>query len=200
MALTLTNDYSAAEMMGLSIYIAAGGPLTGASPHFSFAEVAKQTGGRLDLKPEIDALFRREWDNYRPERDWMRSAVELVMHDPATARVKLRKEIEEGASQVLVSPAIRWNGRAFATELNYFALSIPALMGYAIGLLLDEDRGLAVALKRCALCQRIFLSVPSAKGGRPPLYCTRDHQDIVARASGAERTAKWRKSKAKKAK
>lgn len=198
-ALILANEATVAEKLEVMAFLAVGGPLTIRTSHPGFVELVQGATER-SLKPEYAAWLQRDWDSLRAEREWMRSSVELVMSNPAAARIKLRKRIEEATREILVSSPLKWDGTSLVVQPSYLALTVPALTGYAMGLLLDDKRGLGSRLLRCALegCGSIFLSVSSGKGGRPPLYCTAAHQALAVKLSGPARTEKWRKSKAKK--
>ena len=153
---------------------------------------------------EEQARVRKWWDGLNRVRVQMREAVELVMSDRDTARTRLRPRLQEAVQNVVLIPSVSWDGHRLATAHRYYAMSVDAMCGYALALLLDQDRKFADALKVCALkqpkCERVFLSLPSKKGGRPPLYCTREHQAIAAAWTGQDRTRLWRQRKARKAK
>jgi len=151
---------------------------------------------------EAQAFVRKAWDTLSSERERMREAVNLVMSDREAARKRLGHRIQEAVQGIILIPSISWDGHRLATAHRYFALSVSAMCGYALALLLDEERPLADALKRCALpkCETMFLSLPSAKGGRPALYCRRDHQAIAAALTGQDRTQRWRDRQARKPK
>jgi hypothetical protein len=203
-ALLLANErIDDDEKLEVIAYVALGAPLTQGTPHLEFLKFLEQLKRRrLKGAPVMKMVIPAMWSVLQPDREWMRSSVELVMSDPVAARTQLRERIEEATREILVSSPLRWDGHSLVSEPRYFALTPRALTGYAIALLIDERRGFAGKLLRCAFmgCPRIFLSLPSDKGGRPPLYCTREHQAKAAALTGAERMAKWRKAKARKAK
>lgn len=145
--------------------------------------------------------LRKAWSSISAERDRFREKLEMVYSDRAAARKELRSEVVKGLGEIVPIPKLSLTDEwKVLPEVRYFALSVGAACAFALALLLDESAGLGTALKKCKLspCHNIFLSLPSAAGGRPPLYCNRDHQAEYAAQSGADRTQRWRKRQAKK--
>jgi hypothetical protein len=149
--------------------------------------------------PGSDYL-RKQWAALADDRDRFREQIELVYESRDVARRKLRNEVAAALKDIVPIPRLVLTAWNVQTEIRYYALTWQAACGFTLALLLDESRGLGAALKKCKLspCPNIFLSLPSAGGGRPPLYCSRDHQSEFAAQSGADRTERWRKKKAKK--
>ena len=153
---------------------------------------------------EQDGLTRTElwWRKIRHEREAFREDLDLIHQNRKTARRKLRAKIEESIAQTVCVPNLTWTGQELVIELRYLPNGIEAICGYIVALLLDEKRGMGDALRICKLdkCDDYFLSLPAAQGGRPPLYCSREHQAIKSALSSAKRTAKWRRRKAREGK
>lgn len=145
--------------------------------------------------------LRNAWNSISAERDRFREQIEMVYRNRDAARRVLRDEVVAGLDDIVPIPKLSLTGEwSVQPTIRYFGLNAPAACAFALALLLDESRGLGAALKKCKLspCPNFFLSLPSAAGGRPPLYCSRDHQAGNAAQSGALRTERWRKKKAKK--
>lgn len=140
------------------------------------------------------------WTSIEDDRARFKEQVKLVYDDRGAARKVLKDEVREGLRDLVPIPNLEllddWTVRA---ETRYFANSIRAMCAFALALLLDESKGFGTALKICrlSLCPNYFLSLPSPSGGRPPAYCSREHQAMYSALSGAERTERWRKKKAK---
>ena len=156
------------------------------------AELARSLG---------DEILGNMWISIETDRIRFREQIESVHDDRAAARKALRSEILVGLSDLVPIPKLSltddWKVRS---EIKYFANNISALCSFALALLLDESKGFGAALKTCQLsyCPNYFLSLPSPAGGRPPAYCSRTHQKITSKLSGAERTERWRKREAMK--
>jgi hypothetical protein len=75
----------------------------------------------------------------------------------------------------------------------YIPLKLSAILAHGVLMLADERLGLGAALKRCALstCGNFFLA-PEVPRGRPKLFCQPAHMQEKHRATGPQRTAKWR--------
>jgi hypothetical protein len=75
----------------------------------------------------------------------------------------------------------------------YIPLRLSAILAHAVLMLADERLGLGASLKRCALatCSNFFLA-PEVPRGRPKLFCEPAHMQEKHRATGPQRTRKWR--------
>ncbi len=165
--------------------------LTHGIPTATLAALSRQHGSNY---------LGNAWNSISAERDRFREQVEMVYRNRDSARRKLRSEIVAAIDDIVVIPKLTLTGWSVKAELRYFTLDMQASCALALALLLDESNGFGAALKKCKLspCSNFFLSLSSAKGGRPPLYCSRDHQAAIAPQSGAARTERWRAKKAKK--
>lgn len=146
-------------------------------------------------------FLRKFWGSILEERLSFRDQVTSVYENPKAARRQLYDYVVAGIDNIVpittLSLTKQWSVQP---NTRYYALDFQAMCAFALALLLDESKGFGAALKKCKLgpCHNFFLSLPSAAGGRPPLYCSRDHQAEYAAVGGAERTERWRKRKAKK--
>jgi hypothetical protein len=88
--------------------------------------------------------------------------------------------------------------RYLHTSRFYIPLKLSAILAHGVLMLGDERLGLGEALKRCALpsCNAFFLT-PESPRGRPKLFCGPAHMEEKHRATGPERTRKWRRSSPK---
>ena len=165
---------------------------------FSLGYPTKQTA---ELARALgDQILANMWISVEAERNRFREQIETVYDDRVAAREALRSEIIIGLNDLVPIPKLsltdEWEVRP---EIRYFANNISALCSFALALLLDESKEFGAALRICKLspCPNYFLSLPSPAGGRPPAYCSRDHQAMYSALSGAERTERWRNKKAK---
>lgn len=70
---------------------------------------------------------------------------------------------------------------------------LPAMLSYALLLLLDEQRGFLADLDRCGYCHRFTLLPPSTGPGRRERgACCDEHRDILRKADQRERQARSR--------
>lgn len=147
-------------------------------------------------------FLREFWDSILDERYAFRDRVMLVYENPKAARRLLREFVVAGIDSVVpittLSLTKQWDVHR---DTRYYARDTQAMFAVTLALLLDESKGLGAALKVCKLgpCENFFLSLPSPTGGRPPLYCNRDHQTEYAAQGGRERTKRWRRKKSKPA-
>ena len=146
-------------------------------------------------------FLREFWDSILEERYTFRDRVMLVYENPKAARRTLREYVDSGLEYVVpittLSLTKQWD---LHRDTRYYARDTQAMFAVTLALLLDESLGFGAALKVCKLgpCENFFLSLSSPAGGRPPLYCGRDHQAEYAAVDGPERTARWRRNKASK--
>lgn len=163
---------------------------------FSKAEIEKLA------KLHGSDFLRRVWNGFSADRERFHDQIELVHEDRTRARKILRDQIAADLDDVVPIPEITFSEDwKVVTETRYFALSLQGACAFALALLLDESTGLGTALRKCKLeplCSNFFLSLPSPKGGRPPQYCCRAHQEMYAAQTGAERMERYRQNKAKK--
>ena len=145
-----------------------------------------------------DPNFRKstldQWDSVAEERIWFREALATIAGRKRGAIKALHAELPDTPINVVVIPKMVWTGTALHRDDKVACLSVGGMCVYVVMLLLDMNRDLGHALRRCKLkcCNRFFLSFPSAAGGPRPSYCIPDHRIWAAKLTGAERTARWR--------
>jgi hypothetical protein len=152
----------------------------------------------------VDAQLQaqRWWSEIEPARAGFRDALDQVIASRPRARAALHSEIESAVDSLVAIPRLSWAGDQLESQVQVFAATPRAIAGYVLALLLDEKRRIGKSLRRCKLaeCGNYFLSRAPQGGGRPPVYCSKACQGVVTALSSAERNARWRKRKAKKAK
>lgn len=185
-SLHLANDATNEQKEEALLFIV----FTEGFPTEQTAELARALGSEV-----LDNM----WTSIEAERNRFREQIELVYQDRERARNTLQSEIVDGLRDLVPIPKlVLTEDWSVHPEIRYFANSVPAMCSFALALLLDESKGFGAALKNCKLapCPNFFLSLPSPAGGRPPVYCSRDHQTVSSALSGAKRTERWRKRKA----
>jgi hypothetical protein len=163
--------------------------LSNTPPQGAVEQLSKNMKRDRDL-----SLVRKFWSESADDRARFRAHVTMIYTNRKAARRQLNEEVLNGLNEVVPIPELVFDGTSIRTDVRYFALSLRASCAFALALLLDESKGLGESLKECRLdvCQNRFLSLPTASGGRPPLYCCREHQALHAAETGAARTARWR--------
>jgi hypothetical protein len=196
-AIGLTNESLSLEEKYFAI-----SPWTELADGFALEAKSSRAAKNLQRVLSDDHDLRRSvldrWDAIRESRASFRAKLAAIVDDKASAIETARRSIEEALlDQIVIVPKLSWNGKSLEREDHVFTRSLDGVIGYALMLLLDRDRDLAARLKRCKLsaCGNFFLTQPASSGGRPPLYCSREHQAIHSRETGAERTQRWRKAK-----
>ena len=140
------------------------------------------------------------WDSIAEQRRWFRSSVQSIVENPRTARKTLAPFINAARKEIAVVSRLTWNDRWATTDIYYHCVTTDAVMAYALMRILDEKTDLSKALQMCKyeFCDRLFLAFPPPGGGPRPKYCKPDHKLDSDRLTGAERTERWRRKKAKK--
>jgi hypothetical protein len=183
--LPLANESATDEQKARAMFATS---LSHSLPAKTAAQYAKLQGSEF---------FRKPWASVTKERDWFHSQVTEILQDRDSARKKLRADVTAAFGDVVLIPMVKLEDWSITYELRYYALNMRAMCAFALALLLDESKGFGAALKTCKLsnCPNLFLSLPTSKGGRPPLYCSTDHQTEFANEGSARRTAAWRERK-----
>jgi len=147
---------------------------------------------------QTQATVRDFWDATDTERAWFREALASIVDGRKGKVHELRRTLTDHMDGVVFVPDVEWTGRSLVERTRVYALRPMGALVYVVMLLLDEKRGHFKSLRQCKLdgCHRYFLSYST--GGRPPVYCCSEHRVLAASLTGAERTERWRKRKAKK--
>ena len=188
--LTLANEVSSFEEIADALSFCTN--LSHGSPRSP--ERFKQATAPVGFKKFI----HQSWERGKEDREWFRDALSSIIDNREPELRVLSKELNDLLTHILVVPKLSWTGKALRREDKLHSTDVKGAIAYVLMLLIDNERGLTKALKQCRLsvCGRFFLSRSS--GGRPPLYCCRDHQTINAAQSGAIRTERWRKKQSEK--
>ena len=152
----------------------------------------------LMSEPQYRNFVIRFWDDSKAVRDWFHDALVSIIDKRQPALRVLSKELDSLVKHIIIVPKLSWTGTTLQRKDIFYSSNTGGALAYVLMLLLDKERGLTKALRQCKLrdCGRFFLSLST--GGRPPLYCCREHQADYTAQSGAIRTERWRKRKAKK--
>lgn len=166
-------------------------------------EIESSKSELRDLLRDLPGFKKRilqEWDSASKERQWFGYSLATIANRKRAAINKLRAELPVTPPDVFVLSKLDWTYTNLCHTDKIVSLSVKGICIYVIMLLLDPSRDLGDALRRCKLeeCSRFFLSFPSASGGPRPSYCKPEHRILAAKLTGPERTARWRKGKAKK--
>lgn len=112
--------------------------------------------------------------------------------------------LKKAASRMVATPHFtieRRLQRSLRVNWQYTPTSLESLLGYTVLLLLDDQRGFGVDLKRCSLteCGLFFFSSDRTKEtGKPrERFCSNDHMFEAHRRTSASRTRKYRARKAR---
>lgn len=141
--------------------------------------------------------FRRTSVQLRKD---FRHAVCLIANDQNGTTEEIRGFIDAALEDVKLYSTLTWTGKKQHIETKYCPISDKAFVGLVLMMILDEKGKLYNHLRICKLdtCDNFFLSLPGPHGGGQQLYCKDDHRKDAVRQTGADRTALWRKNKAKK--
>jgi len=82
--------------------------------------------------------------------------------------------------------------------IDYLHDAILPMVGWALAVLLDQNRKVGQYLHQCRLkvgdsrCQNLFLAPPTKEGGRPIRYCSDEHIADARRQQAARRAQRYR--------
>ena len=186
-------------------------------PHDTDDLVSAQDGATTSVLGElvgtdelvIDDLVSTEGQLVRQAREFrqysqalgkeFRRALCLIQDGQGTDE-ELREFIDAAINDLILVSTLKWTGKKKHIETKYCPLSDRAIVGITLMMISDESGKILDRLRICKLdsCDNFFLSMPGPYGGGLQLYCKGEHQKEAVRQTGANRTAKWRKEKAKK--
>ena len=188
-------------------------------PHDTDDLVSAQDGATTSVLGElvgtdelrIDELGSTEGELVKQAREFRRTSVQLrkefrhalclIANDQNGTTKEIRCFIDAALDDVKLYSTLKWTGKKRHIETKYCPVSDKAIVGLVLMMILDENRKLHNHLRICKLniCDNFFLSLPGPHGGGQQLYCKDNHRKEAVRQTGADRTALWRKNKAKKA-
>ena len=198
-ALPLGNSQSTTEEKAKAYFLANFGVLLDRATTLNDTKSAQPSVddaiGTIDTDHEMDIRVNLFWSDVRELRIEFRRALELILTSRKDAEKELGDFISAALDEFVLVPTITWNGSKTQIQIKYCPLSTRAVLGHALMLLLDKQKGIGKHLRKCKLnsCERVFISQASSKGGRRPLFCTDNHRKEAASQTGAKRTRKYRK-------
>ena len=160
-------------------------------------ELPKDVDKYIDTADLLKDSIEKFWQQTNASRFQFRRMLEIAYSGKRGSADTLAKYIDESIQELVLVPSLTWEDSSPKTTIKYAALDVCGVLGYTLILLLDRRENRIELIRKCKLCDGFFML---AKGGRPRLYCTDEHRVKAAALTGAERTAKWRKNKAKEAK
>lgn len=139
------------------------------------------------------------WESVAEIRKKFRKAVLAAMRNTDAARRRYSKKIRDSLEQIVTVPRPVWDGSSGRIEHRLFAPDPSVGCGYALMLLLDEQRPLGALLRQCKFeeCQRPFLGFHAASGSPTTVYCSDECTKFAKRYQNAARQAALRERRKK---
>jgi hypothetical protein len=146
---------------------------------------AAMVGGRLMTLPphEIDA--------YRRDQAAMRAVVAPLAGAFGSSRLRrvgrqLASKVRAGLGDKMFPAWVTFDEDRL--RVRYALNGVVLCCWMAVGLLLDEERGLLGRFGRCGACGRFNITYD----GKPRRHCSEEHLEQFRRQTGAQRVAKSR--------
>lgn len=158
---------------------------------------------RIRSTQQVEDLFRRvtltgqRFKTVRPkdvpafyhDQAELRRWLEKIAYTTTDARKTIGAEVAERLGTVPTRAT--FDGHRMKTEI-VAPDGVQASYSYAVGLLLDETRGLTTRLGQCGYCGRFNLTIH----GKPRMHCSEDHRRHADAHRATERMRKLRAEKA----
>jgi hypothetical protein len=125
--------------------------------------------------------------------DWL----EIVQSDPSEATVRLASVITHAFDCMIIRPKRVSRAGSFELQSRYYPGNLEAAFGYALHLILRDQRASGPRLCRCKYspCKRFFLEIKPATGSPRRVYCSEEHFKAARSDSRAQWMRDYRETK-----